>query len=113
VKQFTRKVTRTRYPDILDLSEYVRKITRSEGAVKTITVCIGSGCHLKGAHRIIDRLKTLLSESGLSAEIRLKASFCQGQCTRGVVVSFDDRVYTGVSPDTIDELFAQETGGVQ
>jgi NADH:ubiquinone oxidoreductase subunit E len=106
-------MTTPRYPDILDLSEYVSKITRSERTVRTITVCIGSGCHLKGAHRIIDRLKTLLSESGQTAEVRLKASFCQGQCTRGVVVSFDDRVYTGVSPDTIDELFAQEMGGAQ
>ncbi|MEW6724044.1 MAG: (2Fe-2S) ferredoxin domain-containing protein [Bacillota bacterium] len=73
-----------------------------------ITVCIGSGCHLKGAHRIIDRLKSLLQEYSLAAAVRLKASFCQNHCTQGVVVSFDDRRYTGVSPESIDALFASE-----
>ena len=75
-----------------------------------ITVCIGSSCHVKGAHRIIDRVKELLRANGLEGRVRLKASFCQGRCTNGVVVSFDDRIYTGVSPSTIDEVFAAELG---
>lgn len=78
--------------------------------MKEITVCIGSSCHVRGAHRIIDRVKVLLQTNGLEGHVRLKASFCQGRCTKGVVVSFDDRIYTGVSPGTIDELFAAELG---
>jgi len=70
-----------------------------------IQVCIGSGCHLKGAHFVICRLKQLVAEQGAGAQIRLKASFCQEHCTEGVVVRIDGEIIKRVSMDTIDEVF--------
>jgi len=70
-----------------------------------IQVCIGSGCHLKGAHFVIHRLKQLVAEQGADAQIRLKASFCQEHCTEGVVLRIDGEIVKRVSIDTVDAVF--------
>ncbi len=70
-----------------------------------ITVCIGSGCHVKGSRRIIDRLQQLIVEYQVEAVVNLEACFCQGRCTEGVVVKVDDQLETGVTFDRIEEIF--------
>lgn len=75
--------------------------------MRKIQVCIGSGCHLKGAHLVINKLKALVEEHKTDVQIKLTASFCQGHCTNGVVVTIDDEVITKVSPDNVEAIFAQ------
>mgnify|MGYP004707117379 CR=1 FL=1 len=74
----------------------------------TIQVCIGSGCHLKGANAVINKLKELVAMNRADVDIKLTASFCQGHCTHGVVVRFDNDVITGVSPDNVAAIFAEK-----
>lgn len=76
--------------------------------MKRIQVCIGSGCHLKGAHLVINKLKILVAEHATSAEMHLTASFCQGHCTNGVVVRIDDEIITKASPDNIEAIFTEK-----
>jgi NADH:ubiquinone oxidoreductase subunit E len=73
-----------------------------------ITVCIGSGCHIKGSRQIIEILQEKIKAAGLDNLIELEACFCQGRCTEGVVVRFDDQVITGVTRDNIAAIFAQQ-----
>ena len=71
-----------------------------------VTVCIGSSCHLKGSHEIVERMKQAVSEHSLEDEITLAGSFCIGKCNRvGVTIQVDDEVYTGVTPASFDEFF--------
>lgn len=70
-----------------------------------IQVCIGSGCHLKGAHFVINRLKQLINEHGSERQIRLKASFCQEHCTEGVVLRINGEIVRRVNMDNVDEVF--------
>ena len=46
-----------------------------------ITVCVGSACHLKGSHQIIEYFKKAIEESGLEKEVELKGTFCMEKCT--------------------------------
>lgn len=78
----------------------------------TITVCIGSGCHVKGSRRIIEILQELIAGHP-QLEIQLSACFCRGQCTEGVVVQFDDHVITGVSAENIHGIFRQQLEAAQ
>lgn len=71
----------------------------------SIHVCIGSGCHLKGAYQIIDTLKQLLATTKVPGEVKLAASFCQSCCTEGVVVKINDELIKNVSPDNITAIF--------
>ncbi len=70
-----------------------------------ITICIGSGCHVKGSRQIIEILQEKIKEHRLEARIELEGCFCQGRCTEGVVLRIDGAVVTGVSKDNVEALF--------
>ena len=63
----------------------------------TITICIGSSCHLKreiAAHKLEDR-------------INLTGAFCMGNCVNGVSVKLDGELFS-VQPDTAQAFFDNE-----
>ena len=70
----------------------------------TVSICIGSSCHIKGSHQIVNRLQQLVTEHGLDDKVQLQGSFCMGQCQAGVNVMVDG-AHHSVSPDTVDEFF--------
>ena len=70
----------------------------------TVSICIGSSCHIKGSHQIVNRLQQLVTEHGLDDKVQLQGSFCMGRCQAGVNVMVDG-VHHSVSPDTVDEFF--------
>jgi NADH:ubiquinone oxidoreductase subunit E len=82
------------------------KITTIGAMVMVITVCIGSGCHIRGSRQIIEFLQEQIQNAGLDGKIELEACFCQGHCTEGVTVRFDGRLVTGVNRDNIGAIFA-------
>lgn len=70
-----------------------------------ITICIGSACHLKGAHAVLNAFSALVEKYRGLAEVDLAGSFCQGRCTEGVVIKIDDELITNVAPDKVFEIF--------
>ena len=79
-----------------------------------IEICVGSSCHLKGAYHLVKAFERLIAENKLekNTNLQLVGSFCQGDCTRGVVVKIDDTVFTQVTPEKIPDFFTQvEIGG--
>ena len=72
-----------------------------------ITICIGSSCHLKGSHQVVERLQTLISENGLEDKVSLGGTFCMGKCQQGVCVRVDDSFHS-VTPDTVNYFFESE-----
>lgn len=73
----------------------------------TITICIGSSCHLKGSRSIIQKLEELITERQLSDKIELNGSFCMGECSNGVCVKINDELFS-VSPETVNTFFENE-----
>ena len=78
-----------------------------------VTVCIGSGCHVKGARKIIALLQRLIAEGSLPCELELEACFCQGRCTEGVVIRLNDEIITGVSTENVEGTGAGTISGRQ
>ena len=76
----------------------------------TITICIGSSCHLKGSKQIIQKLETLIKEANVADRILLNGSFCIGECVKGVCVKVNDEVFS-VKPETTEEFFQTEVMG--
>lgn len=71
-----------------------------------VQVCIGSSCHIKGSHDIVELLKAAIEKNNLQDEITLAGSFCIGKCNRvGVTVQVNDEVYTGVTKENFNEFF--------
>ncbi len=72
----------------------------------TVSVCVGSSCHLKGAYEIIKTCEELIDELELKDQIELRGNFCLGRCTEdGVTVMVDDEILSGVSPQNFKEIF--------
>ena len=73
----------------------------------TITICIGSSCHLKGSRTIIQKLEELITEHQLNDKIELNGSFCMGECSNGVCVKINDELFS-VSPETVNTFLENE-----
>ena len=71
----------------------------------SITVCMGSSCHLKGSYEIIEFLKEAIKQRGLENTIILKGSFCMEKCTEGVNVKINDELFSVVSVTELDHIF--------
>lgn len=69
-----------------------------------VTVCIGSSCHLKGSHRVVDSLEKLIAANNLGDKVSLGGVFCMGRCQEGVCVTVNDEFFS-VKPETVDEFF--------
>ena len=73
----------------------------------TVTVCIGSSCHIKGSRQVVEELQRLVGENGLKDKVELGGTFCMGRCKDGVCVTVDDEFFS-VSPETTEEFFRSE-----
>ena len=73
-----------------------------------IKVCIGSSCHLRGSYEVIEKLKKLIADNGLEGKVNLAASFCLGKCGSGVTVTGDGEFWEGVTPETVETVFAEK-----
>ena len=75
----------------------------------TISVCIGSSCHVRGSYKIVERINKAIKDNALEDKVKVIAAFCLGKCsegaTDGVSVKFDDEIVTGITEDNFDEIF--------
>jgi NADH:ubiquinone oxidoreductase subunit E len=73
----------------------------------TVTVCVGSSCHLKGARQVIMRFNEMLTTYGLQEKVMLKGSFCMERCGEGVNWQIDDVPLTSATVDDAVAIFRQ------
>jgi NADH:ubiquinone oxidoreductase subunit E len=71
--------------------------------MKTVTVCVGSSCHIKGARQVIAKFDELRGARGLTDRIELKGCFCMERCGEGLNWQIDEEL---VSSRTVDEAVA-------
>lgn len=69
-----------------------------------VTICIGSSCHVKGSHAVIEVLRRRLAEEKLEDDVELAGTFCMGKCQEGVCVTVDDAFHS-VSPEQAETFF--------
>ena len=71
-----------------------------------VTACCGTVCHVKGAHRIMFRLRDELSLTGNSDTTRdglftLEKVACVGACSIAPVVLINDKIYGNMTPNKV------------
>lgn len=71
----------------------------------TITVCVGSACHLKGAYDIIEIFQKLIALNSVEDTVTLKGSFCLGECSKGVSVKVDESGVMSLTPGSAEAFF--------
>jgi NADH:ubiquinone oxidoreductase subunit E len=75
--------------------------------MKTVKVCVGSACHIKGAPEVIETYKRLIAENSLACNVVLKGCFCLQNCADGVSVDIDGHIFSGLSPFEAEIKFRQ------
>jgi len=73
----------------------------------TVTVCVGSSCHIKGARDVIARFQALLREHGLEGRVELKGSFCMERCGEGVNWQVNDDPVTSANVAEAEATFLE------
>ena len=71
----------------------------------TISVCVGSACHLKGSYKVIEGLQKLIKENKVENKVEIKGAFCIGRCTEGVSVTVNDEEFFSLNENNVDSFF--------
>ena len=73
-----------------------------------INVCLGTACYVKGADRVVEKIKEELGidfgETTTDGLFSLEASRCLGTCGLAPVMMIGDEVYGQVTPDKVPAL---------
>ena len=77
----------------------------------TITVCVGSSCHVKGARELINCFNEVLTEANLTDKVELKGSFCLERCGKGINWMFNDEVICSPNKEEGCEMFRKRVLG--
>ena len=73
--------------------------------VTTVTVCVGSSCHVKGSREVITRFSELLTEHRLKHKVELKGCFCMERCGTGINWQIDGEVITSATAADAVRIF--------
>ena len=74
-----------------------------------IALCVGSSCHLKGSHDVIEAFTEEVKKRHLKDKVELKAAFCLGKCGYdGVSVKVNEKLLTGVTSAGVSTFFDRE-----
>lgn len=76
--------------------------------MRNITICVGTSCHLKGSHHVIDRFGKLIKKYGLEDDVEITASFCMGRCKGNIGTVIDGHDVWDLTEDNADEVFERE-----
>jgi len=74
----------------------------------TITVCVGSSCHVRGSHDIIELYSRLIEERGLKEKVVLKGCFCMDRCGEGVNMEIEGEPLSAHSVEEAERIFEEQ-----
>jgi len=72
------------------------------------TVCLGTACHVRGAEKVLDKVKRSLDidvgETTKDMQFSLKTVNCLGACALGPMVVVDDDYHGHMTQNKVDEV---------
>ena len=74
----------------------------------TVTICVGSSCHIKGAREMISCFNNFLTKEGLEDKVELKGSFCMERCGEGINWKIGDEIVSSPSAEKGLKMFQRK-----
>lgn len=75
----------------------------------TISVCIGSSCHVKRSADIIALLREAIKTNNLEDKVELKGTTCLGHCgSGGANLKVEDEVVEGITKENFKDFFQEK-----
>ncbi len=76
-----------------------------------VTVCMGTACFVRGAAKVLDRLKRLLEidegDTTPDGKFSIDCARCIGACAMAPVMLVNDRVYGNVKPAEVEKILTE------
>jgi len=73
----------------------------------SVTVCVGSSCHVKGARNVIMQFNDLVKKHALEKKIELKGSFCMERCGEGINWKIENEDLTSSTVENAVQVFEE------
>ena len=73
-----------------------------------ITVCVGSSCHVRGSHEILQRYGEIIARHRLKDQVTLRGSFCMERCAEGVNMDIDGEPLRAQSLKEAERIFQEK-----
>lgn len=76
-----------------------------------IWICMGSSCYARGNSRNAELIQAWIEAKGAQARLTVAGTLCEGRCREGPIVKIGDRLFTGVTPDSVIDILDHVLGG--
>jgi NADH-quinone oxidoreductase subunit E len=87
---------------VFSVATFFRAFSLKPRGRHVVTVCLGTACHVKGGHRLVDKMERDYGiEPGQTTEdtrFTLETVNCLGCCALGPVMEIDGRIHGKLSP---------------
>lgn len=97
--------------EVYGVATFYTRFTLKPTGDHKISVCMGTACYVKGADKILDKLKELLKidvgETTEDGKFSIEATRCLGACGLAPVVVIDNTVYGKLSVDDVEEILSR------
>lgn len=93
---------------VFGVATFFRAFTLKPRGRHTITVCLGTACHIKGGQRLVDKMERDYNlkpgETTEDMRFSLETANCLGCCALGPVMVVDGKYESKVTPDKLDKI---------
>ena len=98
-------------PQIYGVATFFKSLNLEPQGRHTITFCLGTACHVRGAGKIMNEVSNLLEiqpgETTEDGEFTLRAVNCLGACAIGPVMVLDGKYYGKMSASRAKDLLME------
>jgi len=93
---------------VFSVATFFRAFSLKPRGRHLLTVCLGTACHVRGGHRLVDKVERDYGiKAGETTEDRkftLETVNCLGCCALGPVVVVDGKYESQMNPDKLDRV---------
>lgn len=97
---------------VYSVATFYRALSLAPRGIKTIKVCMGTACHLRGAPKVLEAIEGVLKirrgETTTDGLFSLEAVNCLGACALAPVVMVEEVCYGSMTPAKVREMLEKE-----
>jgi NADH-quinone oxidoreductase subunit E len=90
------------------LATFYGSFSLAEKGRHVVQVCMGAGCHVKGAPKVLEavcsELKVQPGQTTADKQFTVESAGCLGCCSLAPVVSVDGKLFGDVKPEQVPEI---------
>lgn len=103
--------------DIYGVATFYKAFSLKPRGRHSISACLGTACHVRGAQRVVDAFKKQLNlnpgETTPDNEITFETVNCLGACALGPIVVSDGHYHANVAMNDIPDMIERTKAGTQ